>query len=134
MKTIQLLNEKNHFLEKFYSLNEKQLVQLSSGQFENIEQFYNQREDILNIIKYIDAEMSRAQSDEIAMKTAISAQDQTTAKECLRIKDIFVSRIVEQDVQIISLIERLKNEIITELKTVRNARKAMSGYKSYNAS
>jgi hypothetical protein len=134
MKTIQLLNEKNHFLEKFYSLNEKQLVQLSSGQFENVETFYNQREDILNIIKYIDSEMTRAQSDEIAMNTVISGQDQATAKECLRVKDIFVNRIVEQDIQIISLIERLKNEIITELKTVRNARRAMAGYKSNIAS
>ncbi len=134
MKTIQLLNEKNHFLEKFYSLNEKQLVKLSSGLFENIEEFYNQREDILKIIKYIDSEMARAQSDEIAMNVSFSSQDQTTVKECLRIKDIFVSRIVEQDVQIISLIERLKNDIITELKTVRGARKAMAGYKSNIAS
>ena len=46
------------------------------------------------------------------------------------VKDIFVNRIVEQDVQIISLIEKLKNNIITELKTVRGARRAMTGYKS----
>jgi DNA repair exonuclease SbcCD nuclease subunit len=130
MKTIQLLNEKNHFLEKFYSLNEKQLVQLTSSRFENIEEFYNQREDILNIIKYVDSEMARAQNDEIAMNTAISLQDQMAVKECLRIKDIYVSRIVEQDIQIISLIEQLKNDIITELKSVRGAKRAMAGYKS----
>ncbi|MBC7754926.1 MAG: hypothetical protein H7Z71_11860 [Moraxellaceae bacterium] len=130
MKTIQLLNEKNHFLEKFYSLNEKQLVQLSASQFENVEYFYNQREDILKIIKYIDAELLRTHDDEVAMNTAISSQDQAAVKECLRVKDIFVYRIVEQDVQIISLIEKLKNNIITELKSVRGARRAMTGYKS----
>lgn len=130
MKTVQLLNEKNHFLEKFYSLNEKQLVQLSASKFENVEYFYNQREDILKIIKYIDAELARAHDDEVAMNLAISGQDQLAVKECLRIKDIYVNRIVEQDVQIISLIEKLKNNIITELKTVRGARRAMTGYKS----
>lgn len=130
MKTVQLLNEKNHFLEKFYSLNEKQLVQLSASKYENVEYFYNQREDILKIIKYIDAELTRAHNDEVAMNLAISEQDQLAVKECLRIKDIYVNRIVEQDVQIISLIEKLKNNIITELKTVRSARRAMTGYKS----
>lgn len=130
MKTVQLLNEKNHFLEKFYSLNEKQLVQLSASQFENVEHFYNQREDILKIIKYIDSELSRAHNDEVAMNAAILQQDQLAVKECLRVKDIFVNRIVEQDIQIISLIEKLKNSIITELKTVRGARRAMTGYKS----
>jgi len=132
MKTVQLLNEKNHFLEKFYSLNEKQLVQLSASKFENVEYFYNQREDILKIIKYIDAELTRVHNDEVAMNLAISEQDQSAVKECLRIKDIYVNRIVEQDVQIISLIETLKNNIITELKTVRGARRAMAGYKSTN--
>lgn len=132
MKTVQLLNEKNHFLEKFYSLNEKQLVQLSASKFENVEYFYNQREDILKIIKYIDAELARAHDDEVAMNLAISGQDQAAVKECLRVKDIYVNRIVEQDVQIISLIEKLKNNIITELKTVRGARRAMTGYKSTN--
>lgn len=130
MKTIQLLNEKNHFLEKFYSLNEKQLIQLSSSQFENIEEFYNQREDILNIIKYIDAELSRTQTNEIAMNIAVSSSDQTAVKEGLRIKDIYVNRILEQDIQIISLIEKLKTDIINELKLVRGARRAMAGYKS----
>ncbi len=130
MKTVQLLNEKNHFLEKFYSLNEKQLVQLSASKFENVEYFYNQREDILKIIKYIDAELTRVHNDEVAMNLAVSDQDQAAVKECLRIKDIYVNRIVEQDVQIISLIEKLKNNIITELKTVRGARRAMTGYKS----
>ncbi len=129
MKTIQLLNEKNHFLEKFYSLNEKQLVQLTSSQYENIEYFYNQREDILNIIKYIDAEIVRAHNDEVAMNMIASPQDQEIARECLRVKNIFVNRIIEQDIQIISLIERLKTNIINELKTVRHARRTMAGYK-----
>lgn len=132
MKTIQLLNEKNHFLEKFYSLNEKQLVQLSASQFENVEYFYNQREDILKIIKYIDAELTRANDNETAMNMKVSGEDQAAVKECLRIKDIFVNRIIEQDVQIICLIEKLKNNIISELKTVRGARRAMTGYKSNN--
>lgn len=130
MKTIQLLNEKNHFLENFYSLNEKQLIYLTAGRFDQVELFYNQREDILKIIKYIDSEIAKTQELESNMDMKISDSDREAVKECLKTKDIFVSRIIEQDVQIISLIEKLKNNIITELKTVRNARKLLAGYKS----
>lgn len=130
MKTIKLMQEKNHFLEKFYSLNEKQLMLLSSGRFENLENFYNQREDILNIIRYIDSEMLKTQQNEDNMGLRPTYGDQINAKEALKIKDVYVSRILEQDIQILSLIDRLKNEVIKELKTVRHSKRAMAGYKS----
>lgn len=134
MKSIQLLNEKNHFLEKFYTLNETQLVEFMEGRFHNIETFYNQREDILKIIKYIDAQIQRYQQDEIDMKAPISEEDKQTVKKTLKIKDLFVSQIIEQDVQLISLIDRLKSDVIRELKLVRETKRAITGYKSSLAS
>ena len=62
IRLIQFLNEKNHFLEKFYALNEAQIAHLESGHFEDIERFYNQREDLLKVIKYIDSEIHKAYS------------------------------------------------------------------------
>lgn len=130
MNTVSLLQEKNHFLEKFYSLNEKQLLRLSSGIFDGLDEFYNNREDILKIVKYIDNEISKCHANEELMGWKITAETQGSVKEAMRIKDIFVARILEQDVQILSLIDRLKNEVIKELRTVRTAKKAMAGYKS----
>ena len=40
IRLVQLLNEKNHFLEKFYSLNESQINMLQQGMFDDIERFY----------------------------------------------------------------------------------------------
>lgn len=130
MNTVSLLQEKNHFLEKFYSLNEKQLLKLSTGNFDNLNEFYNSREDVLKIIKYIDNEISKSQVNEDLMGLEITVEAQNSAKEAMRTKDIFVARILEQDVQILSLIDRLKNEVIKELRTVRTAKKAMAGYKA----
>ncbi len=130
METVQLLNEKNHFLEKFYTLNERELIRLSQGEFEKIEIFYYQREDILKIIKYIDSQIMKIQSTESAIKKSFSADDQSQVKKCLKEKDMFVSKIIEQDIQIISLIERLKTNVIKELKTVRETKRAFSGYRS----
>jgi hypothetical protein len=134
MKSIQLLNEKNHFLEKFYTLNENQLVELLEGKFHNIEIFYNQREDILKIIKYIDSQIQRYQQDEVDMKAPISEEDKQVVKRTLKVKDLFVTQIIEQDIQIISIIDRLKSDVIRELKSVRETKRAISGYKSSLAS
>lgn len=130
MNTIQLLQEKNHFLEKFYTLNENQLHRLAAGRFETLEDFYNQREDILKIIKYIDSEIAKSQDAAELMGLPVTSVDQMTAKDIMRTKDLFVNKIIEQDVQILCVIDKLKNEVIKELKTVRTAKKAMSGYKS----
>ena len=60
-RIITLMNEKNHYLEKFYSWNEKELKNFLVGSFDNIEVFYNSREKILEIIKYIDAQTEQEQ-------------------------------------------------------------------------
>jgi hypothetical protein len=36
IRIIQFLNEKNHFLEKFYSLNERQITRLEGGVFDDL--------------------------------------------------------------------------------------------------
>ena len=41
IRLIQFLNEKNHFLEKFFTLNESQIARLEAGKFDDLELFYN---------------------------------------------------------------------------------------------
>ena len=62
-RVLTLLNQKNHSLEKFYALNEKELANFLSGNFDNIETFYETREKILDVIKYIDDEIEKTQTD-----------------------------------------------------------------------
>ena len=51
LRIINLLNQKNHFLEKFYSINETELLNFSKGNFDNLEDFYQSRERILSIVR-----------------------------------------------------------------------------------
>ena len=62
-RLITLVYEKNHYLEKFYSLNERELVNFLAGNFENLEGFYQSREQILEMIRYVDMQIDKSHND-----------------------------------------------------------------------
>lgn len=128
MKRIaSLLNQKNHYLEKFYSLNEKEMAKFLTGQFDQIEAFYDTREKILEVLKYVDSEIEKAQH---AAVNQDQPQIRNLIRESLIIKEQYVEKIIEQDIQILACIEGAKNNIIKELQEVRKAKKAINGYKA----
>jgi len=129
LRIISLLQEKNHYLEKFYSLNETEIVNFSLGNFDNLENFYNTRERILEILKYIDAQLD-LENSEIPDLDRFSVDERRQVREAMGIKDEYVSRIIEQDLEVLSFIEAAKSNIIRELQDVRRVRKAVGGYKS----
>jgi hypothetical protein len=126
-RLLKLLEERNHYLEKFYTLNENQLVELETANYNNIEAFYQNREGILEVISYIDTEIEKFNSEE---PFALSNFEKTQIRENLIIKKEFIKRILDQDFKILAKIENAKNEIIKELSEVKSGRKAISGYKS----
>jgi len=126
LRIITLLNQKNHYLEKFYSLNESELIRFSGRNFDGLEEFYQTREKILEMIKYLDAEIDQAPSPE----TIPDEDFKQELREALAIKDEYVNRILSQDLEILSCIETAKSDIIRELQDIRRARKAVGGYKS----
>ncbi|HEX7675404.1 MAG TPA: hypothetical protein VF412_14610 [Bdellovibrio sp.] len=129
-RIITLLNEKNHYLEKFYSLNEVELANFAQGQFDNLEYFYQTRERILEVLKYVDAQLDKAQSEMEATQTNLDEAARAEVREALTIKDEYVTRIIEQDIQVLACIEMAKNSIIKELQEVRRNRKGLGGYKT----
>lgn len=124
-RIVSLLNEKNHYLEKFYSLNETELTNFAQGQFDNLEHFYQTRERILDVIKYIDSEIEKVEP-----QNPMPDFERSAIKESMNIKDEYVTRIIEQDIQVLSCIENAKNSIIRELQDLRRNRKAVGSYKS----
>lgn len=129
IRLIQFLNEKNHFLEKFFALNDSEIVRLQAGDFDRLEIFYNQREDLLKIIKYIDSEIHKSHQLHKDTNGQYSEPEKKEIRESLRVKEAYVKRILEQDLLILGLIDEAKSQIITELQGVRKARKALNGYK-----
>lgn len=126
LRIIDLLNHKNHYLEKFYSLNETEILNFSKSDFAHLEDFYQEREKILETIRYIDAQIDTEQTQIFE----VSANDKRALTEALAIKEEYVSRILAQDLEILSCIESAKSTIIRELQDIRKARKAVGSYKS----
>lgn len=126
-RLISLMNEKNHYLEKFYSLAEESLPNFRNGSFEGLDYFYKTREQILGVIKYIDSQLS----SHLQIESENHSEElKSQMRQCISIKDEYVRRIISQDVEVLSCIEQAKNLIIKELQEVRKSKKAVSGYKT----
>ena len=126
---VRLLKEKNHFLEKFFSLNERELKKYVEGNFDDLEYFYETRDKLLNIISFIDAKVDKANSA-LGASPTISAEQRHSLRTELAIKDRYADLIVKSDMEILSTIEAAKSRIIQELQEIKKGKKAISGYKS----
>lgn len=131
-RVLTLLNQKNHYLEKFYSLNEEGLKNFLQGQFDDIENFYESREKILEMIKYIDSQLSKEETTLIGADPRALDSLRRNISESLRVKNIYVEQILKQDIEILSCIESTKNSIIKELQELQKGKKAIGGYKLRN--
>ena len=124
-RIVSFLNHKNHYLEKFYSVNETEILNFAKGEFSNLENFYQTREKILETIAYIDSQIeSESASHEI------TSADRREISTALAIKEEYVSRILAQDLEILSCIESAKSSIIRELQDIRKTAKAVGSYRS----
>jgi hypothetical protein len=126
-KLLNLMTEKNHYLEKFYSLNAEELVNFGDGNYENVESFYRARDKILDLIRTID-EMIDAESKTTALP--LTTGSKADVEKLLTQKDEWVTAILSQDLQVLSWIEKEKSKIIKELQVVGKAKKAVAGYHS----
>jgi hypothetical protein len=125
---LELYKEKNHFLKKFYLLNLKGLENFNSNKFENLEEFYGQREKILEIVNYIKAKIENlTQVEEFKDFTSNEKIREIEQKSELLAKDI-----LKQDSEILALIEGAKNLIIKELQKIKKGKSVVSKYKGYN--
>ena len=114
-RLVNLLNQKNHYLEKFYSLNETELLNFTRGDFNNLDYFYRTRENILDTVKYIDSEIDEVQKSQLE----ISLEEKREVHANLSIKEEYVNRILAQDLEILSCIEKAKSSIIRELQEIK---------------
>ena len=129
---INLLKDKNYHLQKFFQLNESELLNFAEDNFDNLETFYQARETILDLIRCIDRLIDAASNAHENPKS-ISDQNKKEMITCMAEKSELVTRILSQDLQILSAIEQAKSNIIKELRQVQGAKKAVGAYKSGDA-
>jgi hypothetical protein len=124
-RLIALLKEKNHYLEKFFVVNENELMNFADGNFDSVEDFYQTREKILELIRYIDERVERQNSTAVG---TVTLDIKVEVETCLRIKDEWVTSILQQDLRVIGYIEAEKSNIIRELKSSSQAKRAVGAY------
>lgn len=127
-EVLNLLEEKNTCLKRFIDINERQMSFIVVGDFDDLDNFYAARENILDIIQRVDEMI------EIASLNFQESENTEEVKKSIRKniseKSDLVSRILGQDLEIISRIDQAKSEIIRELSDVQANRKAIGAYKS----
>lgn len=128
-RIITLLNEKNHYLEKFFSVNEHELLNFGDGCFDNVETFYNARDKILDLIHCID-ELIEEENKKYGTEVVVTAAQRQRVNEILKRKDELVTGILAQDLQTLSYIEKEKSNIIRELRMVKQGKKVLHAYHS----
>ena len=129
-EVVNLLEEKNICLKRFIDINSKQLEFIQAGNFDDLDNFYAARENILEIIQRVDEMI------EIASLNFIEEENTEDVKNSIRKsineKGDLVNRILAQDLEILSKIDTAKSEIIKDLAGVKASRKAIGAYKSGN--
>jgi hypothetical protein len=126
---INLLKEKNHFLKKFYTLNKAEILRLTEGDFSRLDYFYQSRENILDMITYIENRMEENLG--VSESTSpVSNEERLRIRRELDFKDDVVGQILDQDLQILSFIETAKTDLIRELQDVKKKRDVIGSYHS----
>ena len=110
---LDLLKRKNFYLEKFLEESKKKRTSFKERHFENLRNFYEKREQILDNIQSIDKKISRICDDEDSGDLKLPQKNEIV--QMLKKIRSNVSEIVEEDLQIISYIENEKSKIIMEM-------------------
>ena len=127
-KLVELLDEKNQYLEKFFELNETELHHFADGLFDNVESVYQSREKILDIVRCIDALVD----DEVnaLSDSAVTTHVRAEIQDLMNQKDRLAKQILAQDLRVLAAIEDEKSNIIRELKSTKQSKKMVSAYHS----
>ena len=127
-KVIELLKEKNFYLERFLEESRGERQRFKARHFSNLDTLYQKREQILLNIQSIDKKISKICEDQGAELLNPPKKNEVT-EMLTRIKSN-VRDIMQEDIEIISYIENEKTKIIKEISQTKEGRKVLKGYKA----
>lgn len=125
---VLLLKEKNNHLEMFYDISERERKSFKARNFDNLEDLYRIREDILENINTIDLKIEVYSAS--ANKSQLTDTSKKEIESCLGQKEKLVNKILEQDLQILSCIESEKSSMLKKLTSVRTGRRLLKAYRT----
>src|SRR6188768_2499332 len=102
---IHLLSERNRYLSQFSVINKVQIERLKKGNFEQLSEFYMTREHILAVVEKIELLLGQKLENS---KSDVSEDNRSSVEGLLLAKDKIIREILDQDLEILSTIEKEK--------------------------
>jgi hypothetical protein len=124
-KLLMLLKEKNFYLEKFFEESEKERKSFKARKFENLQALYKTRESILLNIADIDEKITSVN----LRKMELDEKTKGELSGILENKKQIISKILDQDLQIISCVEKEKSSIINKISSLREGKMLINKYR-----
>ncbi len=118
-EVIYYLELKNTYYEKFLSVSEKFLSQVTADRWDNVDYFVDNRERILNIIRSYDFKIAELfHQIDVASNHVESYGDRV--KELLERRETLGKKIMDQDLELIGKIDEVRAETIRDLKKTQD--------------
>lgn len=124
---IQLLEQKNELLQAFLEISECERKSFKARNFDNLEDLYTSREDLLASIQSVDKRIDIYSGEQNA--ALVTTSDKSAIKKLLDKKQILVNEILQQDLVILSCVENEKSSLIKKITSVSSGRRLMKAYR-----
>ena len=127
-----LLEERNKYLTKFLIVTEDEEKKFIQGNFEGIDQFYEARESLLEMVQQIKKLVEKHLK--LNTKESIPETLRHSVDVSLRLRDELIKRILDLDLGVLGLIENQKSQMLRELQAIGRGKKVVTKYHSGNVS
>lgn len=119
-----MLQEKIFFLDRFLELSASEQNNFRARNFDNLEALYQTREDLIKNVGSLDKHIYRISYDSDFNESQKNDLQQISKKVNQKVR-----AILEEDLTLISFVEREKSIILKELNKTSVGRKAIRGYR-----
>ena len=114
-KLVQILEQKNKSLEKFYNLSREGLTCFQQGDFSQIKNFYLVREGLLKNIGQLDKQLENL-GDIGDPSLKLKPNTHIRIRQLQKIRRHWVTQILWQDLRMLSFVEKAKSNMIYQLQ------------------
>lgn len=124
---LSYLRLKNRYYGKFLNLSERFLGLAEETRWSELEFLADNRERILNILRYFDCKIAALFQNPLVARADLSRY-RNEVRELLDERERIARKIVERDLELISAIDEMKSETISELKKNVETRQQLGSF------
>lgn len=124
---VRLIKEKNQLLKHFLKMTTEECQRINAGDFSKLQVFYETREGFLKLIMLLDSKVKSANFDSNATNEKLA---RAAMNDLFKEKEVLIATILDKDLEMLSMVEKEKSEVIRDLQDVSRGRRVMSAYRN----